>query len=346
MLKKIGFGISVLSIFGLSSCRSYKGPVTDHFDGDLFYNPWSRYQTTFLDVMKWKFTAKTVEWPQSVKNNPFPVIDPQYQRGDVSVSFINHASFLIQVGGLNILTDPVFSERTSPFSFAGPKRVREPGIAFDALPHIDAVLVSHNHYDHMDLPSLQRISDKYNAKIIVPLGDKGWLENDGVNNVDQMDWWETRELSSDVKIHFAPAQHWSARGITDKNKSLWGSFLIEFKGKMIYIGGDTGYGPHFQMAAERFPTIELALIPIGAYEPRWFMKYAHMNPEDSLKAFRDLKAKKAIGMHFGCWQLTDEGIDEPAIELRKQMNLVKEDAEDLKLRFLIPEVGATYRYQF
>jgi len=174
------------------------------------------------------------------------------------------------------------------------------------------------------------------------------LSEEKVDAVEEMDWWQSVELTKDVKIHFAPAQHWSSRSPTDRNKSLWGAFLIEYKSKIIYIAGDTGYGPHFKATAERFPNIEVALLPIGAYEPRWFMSYAHMGPDDALMAFHDLRANKAVAMHFGSWQLTNEGIDEPALELRRQMKSseIAKVERDLEERFLIPEEGGTYRFSF
>ncbi len=334
--------IRLLGLLLLGACRSYQGPVSDHFDGKEFYNPWQAQTTTLWDVMKWKLTETAKPWPSWVENKNPVSVPLERQEGNVKVTFINHASFLIEVGGVSILTDPVWSERTSPVSFAGPKRVRNPGIEFDKLPKIDAVVVSHNHYDHMDLDTLQKLAKRDNTTFFVPLGDKKWLEDSAVHTVKEMDWWDKQVLNSDVSIYFAPAQHWSARGVLDRNKSLWGSFLIEYKGKAIYIAGDTGYGPHFQYAAEKFPNIELALLPIGAYEPRWFMKYQHMNPEDSVKAFQDLKAKHALGMHFGCWQLTDEAIDEPQQNLETSLKASSIDSA----RFLVPEVGGTYRYNF
>ncbi len=346
MSRKIKVGIGLVGALGLGSSCSYKGPISDHYDGREFFNPWERQQKSLVDVLKWKLKETPAKWPKSVANNPNPLIPAPYAQGNVAVTFVNHASFLITIGGLNILTDPVWSERTSPWQWIGPKRVREPGIAFDSLPKIDAVLVSHNHYDHLDLPTLKKLSARDQPKVFVPLGDKDWLTDEQVVKVEELDWWQTVELTQEVKIHFAPAQHWSSRSVNDTNKSLWGAFLIEYKGQALYIAGDTGYGPHFRYAADRFPNIALALLPIGAYEPRWFMKYAHMNPDDSLKAFVDLKAKAALAMHFGCWQLTDEGIDAPAIELRRQMKDPRYSQLKTEDRFLIPEEGATYRYQF
>ncbi|MES2744514.1 MAG: MBL fold metallo-hydrolase [Bdellovibrionota bacterium] len=334
--------LSVMSFLFLSACRTYDGPVSDHFDGKVFRNPWGPKDNSLVDVLRWKILGDAAkDWPKWVENKPSPVIPSQYQTGDVSVTFVNHASFLISVGGVNILTDPVWSERVSPFSFAGPKRVHEPGIGFEKLPKIDAVLVSHNHYDHMDVQTLQRLSERDKPSIFVPLGDKGWLGESGVQNISELDWWDKRVLNDEVNIYFAPAQHWSARGVHDKNRSLWGSFLIEYKQKFIYIAGDTGYGPHFTLAAERFPNVQVALLPIGAYEPRWFMEYQHMNPDDTMKAFVDLKAEFGIGMHFGCWQLTDEARDEPG-------RAIGEIAQSMHVqdKFLVPEVGGTYRYSF
>jgi L-ascorbate metabolism protein UlaG (beta-lactamase superfamily) len=336
--------LSTLGLIFLSACRSYQGPVSDHFDGKVFRNPWAPMSSSLVDVLRWKVLGDSAkEWPKWVDIPKNPVIPPQFQKGEVSVTFVNHASFLIQVGGLSILTDPVWSEGVSPVSFVGPKRVHAPGIAFDELPKINAVLVSHNHYDHMDVATLQSLSRRDKPAIYVPLGDKQWLSDEDVQNVAELDWWDKVTLSEQVSVYFAPSQHWSARGLHDRNRSLWGSYLIEYKGKFIYIGGDTGYGPHFVQTVERFPKVEiaLALLPIGAYEPRWFMEYQHMNPSDTLKAFNDLKAHYGIGMHFGCWQLTDEGRDEPGIMMTKELQ--KAGMLD---RFVVPEVGGTYRYSF
>lgn len=332
----------ILSLLFLGACRTYQGPVTDHFDGKTFHNPWLEQKTTFFDLLKWKLFETAKDWPSWVENPKDPQIPEVYRSGNVSVTFVNHASFLIQIGGLNILTDPVWSERVSPFTFIGPKRVRDPGIPFAKLPRIDAVLVSHNHYDHMDLPTLQNLSKRDKPRIFVPLGDKEWLEDNEVQNLQELDWWDHKDLNTEVTIHFAPAQHWSSRGLQDRNRSLWGSFAIEYRGKYLYFAGDTGYGPHFTQAAERFSPIELAVLPIGAYEPRWFMQYQHMNPPDTYLAYHDLKAKRGMGMHFGCWQLTDEGIDEPKDHIKMEF-----DAKDIPPEeFVVPEVGGTYRYTF
>lgn len=338
-MKNILFLVTLLI---LGACRSYHGPVSEHFDGKTFYNPWERQKTSFLDLLKWKLTETPKDWPEWVEVPLNPVVPEAYKNGNVSVTFVNHASFLIQIGGLNIVIDPVWSERVSPLSFVGPKRVHKPGIEFDALPKIDAILVSHNHYDHMDLDTLQKLSARDKPQLLVPLGDKDWLAEEDIENISELDWWDSKVLNTGVKIHFAPAQHWSARGLHDRNRSLWGSFVIEYRGKFIYIAGDTGYGPHFKYAEERFSPIELALLPIGAYEPRWFMKYQHLNPADTIVAFNDLKAKKGLGMHFGCWQLTDEARHEPKESMTSELKAAKISDED----FVIPEVGGTYRYTF
>ncbi len=317
--------------------------MSDHFNGKTFFNPWTDEQNPgFAEVLRWKFTSRPKRWPRSVANPEVPQIPPAFETGNVTVTFINHATFLIQMGGLNILTDPVFSERVSPVSFAGPKRVRRPGIALEKLPPIHVVLISHNHYDHLDIDTLDFLSKRDAPQFFVALGDKKLLVGSGIKTALEMDWWNTITLSPEVKVHFAPSQHWSSRSPFDRNRSLWGAYALEYRGQCIYFAGDTGYGRHFLMSAERLPKIRLALLPIGAYEPRWFMRYAHMNPEDAVKAFHDLKADYAIAMHFGTWQLTDEGIDDPPEELAK---LTAQDP-GLQERFIVPVQGGAYKVGF
>lgn len=288
---------------------------SDHFDGHKFFNPGHEFSNTFLDVIKWKLTSEAAEWPESVPNKKhnLPVLT---EKNKAIVTFINHATFLIQLKELNILTDPIFSERASPVTFLGPKRVRLPGVDFESLPPIDVVLLSHNHYDHMDLPTIKKLDKKFHPLFLVPLGNEKFLKNKGIQNVKEMDWWEETRIK-DKRIIFTPALHWSARSPFDRAETLWGSFLIDAFTVKIYFAGDTGYSTHFKEIKSRLGNPNLALLPIGAYEPRWFMKPFHLNPDDAVMAHKDLASEKTIGMHFGTFQLSDEGFFEPVSDLDK-----------------------------
>jgi L-ascorbate metabolism protein UlaG (beta-lactamase superfamily) len=292
--------------------QSYK--ISDHYDGKKFSNPGrSDDLKSFWQLLKWKATSHTVPWPEHVANKNYP-LRPLTPTEKVNATFINHATFLIQLPDVNVLTDPIYSPRLSPFTFAGIMRARGPGIPFEILPKIDVVVVSHNHYDHLDIETLKRIDGKFHPLFLVPLGDEKLLLKEGIQNVKAMDWWEEVKVR-DVRIIFTPSRHWSARQLWDKNECLWGSFMIDSGAVKVYHAGDTGYGPHFLDIKARLGSPDLALLPIGAYKPRWFMKNHHMEPEEAVKAHIDLGASRSIGMHFGTFQLTDEGIDEPVRDL-------------------------------
>jgi L-ascorbate metabolism protein UlaG (beta-lactamase superfamily) len=288
-------------------------PKSDHFDGEKFFNPEFKHENSFWDVVKWKWTSDDVKWEKNVPNKNYPsmVLAPE---GKAVLTFINHSTFLIQLQGMNILTDPIFAERVSPYKFIGPKRVRPPGVALERLPKIDLVLISHNHYDHLDIESLKIIDGKYHPLFLVPLGDEKLLKEEGIQNVLAMDWWQEYKLR-DTTIVFTPAQHWSARGLFDKSESLWGGYFISHPLIKLFHAGDTGHASHFKKIAEKLGNPDVAMIPIGAYEPRWFMKGHHLNPEEAIFAHKDLGSKFSIGMHFGTFPLTDEGREQPVQEL-------------------------------
>lgn len=304
---------------------------SNHFDGVEFFNPVGKSKKTFSDLMKWQRSRIPATWPKRIENTFKPKIAYLLDPDKISLTYINHSTFLIQIPlnaekVINILTDPVFSERTSPVSFLGPKRVRAPGISIPELPPIDIILVSHNHYDHMDMPALKSLITRFDPIIVTPLENKKYFPKSMQLKIVENDWWETHTLQQfkNLKIHTTPAHHWSRRTFSDTNKALWGSFVIETELKKIFFAGDTGYQEHFKKIQERFTKMDLALLPIGAFEPRWFMKEAHMNPEDAVQAHIDLSAVQSIGMHFGTFQLTDEGIDDPVKELylaKKKYNI-------------------------
>ncbi|MES2527070.1 MAG: MBL fold metallo-hydrolase [Bdellovibrionota bacterium] len=295
--------------------------MSDHYDGKKFFNPGHKDENSFLDVLKWKMTSDAKDWPKTVPNASYAT--PTLPEGKkANFTFVNHASFLVQIPGLNFLTDPVYSERVSPVTFAGPKRAREPGVAFDALPVIDVVLISHNHYDHLDLVTLKNLDAKFHPLFIVPLKVREFLLKEGLQNVVELDWWQEFKVK-DTTVIFTPTLHWSSRSLWDKYETLWGSFMVKAPGFSFYFGGDTGYAGHFRDIKMRLGSPDVALLPIGAYEPRWFMKMHHMNPEEAVKAHQDLEAGMSFPMHFGTFQLTDEGIDEPVADLKKALGDIK-----------------------
>ena len=314
----------------------YQGPASDHFDGQHFFNSDAPAGRSFGDFLRWRRTAHPKSWPAWVENRARPALPTQLAPGQVALTFINHITFLIQAHGVNILTDPVYSERVSPLRNRGPKRVRAPGLPFDQLPPIHLVLVSHNHYDHLDLDTLMRLEAAHAPQFITPLGNKPFLEQHGLRTVHELDWWQSLDVAN-TTVTVTPAQHWSSRGPGNRNRSLWCGFKVRMGTANVFFAGDTGYSKHFKEIRARHGAIDLALLPIGAYEPRWFMRDQHMNPDDAVRAHLDLQAGLSIGTHFGCFQLTDEGIDDPVIELeaaRREHNVAPE-------AFQVLETGET-----
>jgi len=291
-------------------------------------------------VLKWRF-GKSDRQPWPKQNVPSTVEKPDLRRPtqDTRWTFVNHATWLIQVDGVNILTDPIWSKNAGPTSWLGPKRVREPGIRFEDLPPIHAVLLSHNHYDHMDIATLQRLETRDHPLFIVGLGNKTFLEKFGLQHVQELDWWQSTSIVA-TTIHFVPSHHWSRRGWDDTNKTLWGGYVIQGKMQTFYFSGDTGYGPHFKTIHAHFPSIDVAFLPIGAYEPRWFMKDSHVDPAEAVQAHLDLHAKRSFGMHFGTFQLSNEPIDQPAQDLA-----TARQAAGLPLEaFTVPDFGQSFLF--
>ena len=290
-------------------------PNLDHFDGSRFFNPHAPHGRSFSEVRRWQRTRRKEAWPERVEDAALPPPD-RAADDQIAVTFIGHSTFLLQIGGLCLLTDPIWSNRCSPVRFAGPRRVRRPGQSLDALPGVDLLLVSHNHYDHMDLPTLRRLQTRWAPQVATGLGNARHLAKAGIRSAVEFDWWQSAELAG-ARVTYVPAQHFSSRGLHDRNRCLWGGFVVEARGAVVYFAGDSGYCPYFTEIARRFPRIDLALLPIGAYEPRWFVRQHHMNPEEAVRAHRDLKPGRSIGMHFGTFQLTDEAIDAPVLALRQ-----------------------------
>lgn len=288
-------------------------PVTDHFDGERFFNPWGRFpKKGFRDMLKWQTSGLRAKWPAKVENEPRSPIPATY--GPLRVTYIGHATLLVQVENINILIDPVFSERCSPFSAIGPRRVRKPYVDIEALPKIDYVFVSHNHYDHMDKASLAALARNHRPSFITPMGNSRLIQMwVGKCPVAELDWHDSLPLSESVSLTLTPSQHWSRRGYSDINRDLWGGFFLKTgAGQSLYYCGDSGFNEGlFAGIHKKHDAPDIALLPIGAYEPRWFMEYSHMNPDDAMQAFRLLQARRGMGFHFETFQLTDEAFDAP-----------------------------------
>jgi len=231
--------------------------------------------------------------------------------GQLAVTFIGHSTFLLQLSGLNILTDPVFASRAGPFGWLGPRRVRPPALRLPELPRIDVVLLSHNHYDHLDLVALRWLARQHRPVIITTLGNRPWLEARGVRGVTELDWWQSHQPAPDLEVFCTPAQHFAARTPWDRCRTLWGGFMLRTAAGWVFFAGDSGWAAHFAEIKTRLGAPALALLPIGAYEPRWFMEAVHMNPDEAVRAHLALGARLSIGMHFGTFQLTNEPIDDP-----------------------------------
>jgi L-ascorbate metabolism protein UlaG (beta-lactamase superfamily) len=325
LLRMLG-AVGVLGAGGwgvLSASRGnayYQGPPSDHFDGVQFFNPGQPGPRGRLAFLRWQLTDRGTAWPAAfpspfAADRPPPLVDGEAVR----IAYVGHATFLLQARGRSILIDPVWAERASPFSLVGPKRVNPPAIAFEHLPRIDTVLVTHNHYDHMDVATLSRLWHRHRPRIITPLGNDTIMRS-AVSGLaaEAVDWHMAVDLGGGMAVHIEPTQHWSARGTSDRSHALWASFVVELgAGRKIYCVGDSGFGDGrtFRRVAERHPGLLLALLPIGAYEPRWFMRNSHMNPDEAVRALALSGARQAFGHHWGTFRLTNEAVEQPAIDL-------------------------------
>ncbi|HMV76454.1 MAG TPA: MBL fold metallo-hydrolase [Leptospiraceae bacterium] len=312
---------TILLLNGETSMNASKPP--HHADKGFRNLSPDAQMRNLLDVIRWQTENIFKKLPsRNPKDYSFTVYsndgyELKKNREQFSATWVGHATVLIQIDGKNILTDPIWSERCSPVGFAGPKRYTAPGIDIDRLPKIDAVVISHNHYDHMDIPTLKVLDKKFSPVIYAGLRNREFLKSEGLKNPVELDWWQSDE-SAGIKITFTPTQHFSGRGVLDHGETLWGSYVIEGKTKKAYFAGDTAYFSGFAEIGNKFPKIDLAILPIGAYEPRWFMKPVHMNPEESVKTFLDLKADNMLPMHYQTFVLTDEPLDEP-LRLTKEL---------------------------
>ena len=276
-------------------------------------------ESSLKEVLKWSWERRG----KRVETFEFETKEPNYQKiyknEELMITWIGHESFLYQNKDINILTDPHFTERASPLSFTGPKRYMAPGMKIDDLPDIDVVTISHSHYDHLDYGTVKSLSEKFkNILFVVPLGLKEWFEDKGIYNVKELDWWESTKVQR-TAITFAPVQHWSARGLFDRNESLWGAWHFKNNSHSFIHLGDTGYTNDFKEIRKKLGPVDLAAIPIGAYEPRWIMEFSHMNPEEAVMSYFDLETTEAVGMSWGTFILTDEPVTEPLEKLNEAL---------------------------
>jgi L-ascorbate metabolism protein UlaG (beta-lactamase superfamily) len=302
------------------SAPRYYGPVTDHFDGTRFHNAEQPARKRFSDFVRWQLTRKRGEWNEWTDSEPGASPPERVNGQDLRVTFINHATVLIQTAGLNILTDPIWSKRASPVTWIGPKRHRSPGLRFEDLPPIDVILLSHNHYDHFDGSTLTRLRDKHHPRFVCGLGNKSQLRRHEIADVTELDWWDTSALSEETIVTCIPAKHFSGRSMSDGDRTLWCGFVIRTASGNIYFAGDTGMGDHFKRIKERFGKFRLVLLPIGAYLPRWFMCPVHISPSEAVQVHRILNPTVSVAIHFGTFALGDDGELEPVTELRKALS--------------------------
>jgi L-ascorbate metabolism protein UlaG (beta-lactamase superfamily) len=310
-------------------------PPSGHFDGRRFHNDPDTTETGFFDMVRWRRTARPAPWRRwtDVDTMPDP---PAAVEGDaLRVTFVNHATVLVQMAEGNVLTDPIWSDRASPVPFAGPERHMPPGIAYDRLPPIHVVVVSHNHFDHMDVRTLRRLESDHSPLFVTSLRCGRVLRRAGCRKVVELDWWELARGPSGMRIHAVPARHFSTRAGSDRNVALWMGAVVEGRSGRTYFAGDTGYGPHFASIRERMGPPRLAILPIGAFRPEWFMGPVHISPDEAVRALLDLEAKTGMAMHFGTFRLADDGQDEPVRRLRQA---IRREGMDLK-RFWIPGQG-------
>ena len=286
------------------------------FDGQRFRNQSGRPANGFGGVLHWMLTRHRPPWPKHVPANPSPRPLPEVDDGTIRVTLIGHATVLLQFDGLNIVTDPMWSDRAGPVSWFGVKRVRPPAITLADLPKIDFVLLSHNHYDHLDRPTLKALAQRDAPLILTGLKVGKAVPSD---RIVELDWWQNHDLTSTVRATYVPAEHFSARGPFDRNATLWGGFVLETPSGTIYFAGDTGRGPHFAQIRERFGPITLSLLPIGAYAPRWFMSPVHADPAEAVAAAVTLGSQLTLPIHYGTFPLADDAFADPPRELSEAL---------------------------
>jgi N-acyl-phosphatidylethanolamine-hydrolysing phospholipase D len=329
----IGVIIFIVTVAAfLTACQSGQAPAVDkalpsHHASQGFRNVYIEPDGRLWDFWRWRLGLGPKEEP-ALPPEEVPPYQPRIAVPDlnqlhhsdprkIQITWIGHSTFLIQAAGLNLLTDPIFSDRASPLASIGPKRLVPPGVAFDRLPPIHAAVISHNHYDHLDLNTVTRLGKP--VRFFVPLGLAEWFRDNDLPQVEELDWWQTASLGA-VRLHCVPAQHFSMRTLFDRDRSLWCGWVLETPAGKIYFTGDTGYSPHFKEIGQRLGPMRLALIHIGGYRPRWFMRPMHINPEEAVRVHQDVRSQQSIGMHWGTFALTDEPLSEPPLLLKKVLS--------------------------
>lgn len=353
-LKRILCSIFVLGVmlyFGSmlvqsTICRGgeWYGERNDHFDGERFSNQDPVEVHSFWRFLEWRWNRHQEEYPTVLENKDKPNLAPHVGPRQCEVTMINHSSLLFRFEQLNMVVDPVYSDRVSPVSWLGPMRYRPVGIAWDSLPKVDVVLITHDHYDHLDLPTLKRLYDRDKPHFIVPLGNKVLLESVGISNISEMDWWGSMPLAGG-KLTMTPAKHYSARYRTNEvwNKTLWGGFYFESAaGVKLYIAGDTAWTKHFEEIRQRLGAPDVAILSVGAYRPYDLISAVHLRPEQSVRAHQVLGAKRSVGCHFGTWQLADDGYQEVLDDLSKGLKQYNVSEDE----FLAPDNGKTLLFDF
>ncbi|MBT8405717.1 MAG: MBL fold metallo-hydrolase [Gemmatimonadetes bacterium] len=318
-----------------------------------FRTPWldaADGQRGFGDLMKWQWDRLLTSLPPDPHPESIPTGVPEVApaglaKGEVAATWLGHATLLIQTQDVTVLTDPIFSERASPFSFAGPARYLPAPLSIDELPRVDAVLLSHDHYDHLDEPSVKALNDRFGETLrwVTPLGYRDWFGQRGIRRVVELDWWDgitlETETGSEFRVTAAPAQHWTRRGLA-VNQRLWASYGLSAGGAAVYFGGDSGYFDGYREIGARLGPFDLTIMPIGAYEPRWFMRPSHMNPEEAVHAYRELGGRGGfVGVHWGTFRLTDEDPLEPPRRARAAWEVAGLAVADLHE----PGIGGTIR---
>ena len=303
--------------------RYYSGPVSDHFDGERFYSPGGAADKSLRELLRMAAgSRKRVPWPKIYPRIAFDKPPARVEGRRLRVVFVGHSTFLVQTEGLNLLLDPVWAKRVGPFGRLGPRRVLPPAIHLPDLPPLDAILLSHNHYDHMDVEALSRLAQLRPCPVLTPLGNDVILQRaDARIDARAFDWGESVDIGA-AKIHFEPARHWSARRGNDRRRALWSSFVVQSPNRKIYFAGDTGFGDGdiFRALRAKHGRVDLALLPIGAYAPRWFMRDQHVDPEEAVRIFSILEADRALACHWSTYRLTEEPWDDPPRRLAEALD--------------------------
>ena len=331
-LRRSVFGLAVLVLAAASTPHGWNDPA--YFDGRRFHQP-EPLTTGFEDWARRTATSRRGPWRDFTDTPPGPPPPRCVTGGRLRVTFVNHSTFLIQMDGVNILTDPTWADRSAPV--VGVRRRRPPGLRFRDLPPIDAVLVSHNHHDHMDLPTLARLEAARPSVIYTGLGNARFLGRNGIAGARDLDWWQTAQVAPGVTVTAVPARHMSGRGLFDRDRTLWCGFVVSGPSGSVYFAGDTGWGSHFTAIAAAFPGLRLALLPIGGFLPVWYMREQHLGPEDAVDAHRTLGAATSVAMHFGTFPNAQDGEFEPTDELRDALSR----APDVAPHFLALDNGAS-----